>query len=99
MCPLGFLPITVWPSGCRILLQGQHFIPITDVGRGDAQKIALLLQAVKPVMGKYYREPAKSPGPIPVHLLEPLVRSFKQDHYVEDKGDIVFYKQDPSLAK
>ena len=25
----------------------------------------LLMQAVKPVMGKYYREPAKSPGPIP----------------------------------
>lgn len=57
------------------------------------------MQAVKPVMGKYYREPQKSPGPIPIHLLDPLVRSFKQDHYVEDKGDIVFYKQDPELAK
>ena len=55
------------------------------------------LQACKPVMGKYYREPQKSPGPIPVHLLQPLARSFKQDHYVEDKGDIVFYKQDPRM--
>ena len=48
-------------------------------------------------MGKYYREPQKSTGPIPVHLLQPLARSFKQDHYVEDKGDIVFYKQDPRM--
>ena len=57
------------------------------------------MQAVKPVMGKYYREPQKSSGPIPLHLLDPLVRSFNQDHYVEDKGDVVFYKQDPQLAK
>ncbi|CAK0784080.1 sn-2 acyl-lipid omega-3 desaturase (ferredoxin), chloroplastic [Coccomyxa viridis] len=54
-------------------------------------------EACKPVMGKYYREPQKSTGPIPVHLLQPLARSFKQDHYVEDKGDIVFYKQDPRM--
>ena len=56
-------------------------------------------QAVKPVLGKYYREPAKSPGPIPVHLLAPLVRSFKNDHYVEDTGDIVFYKRDPAFGR
>ena len=56
-----------------------------------------VLQACKPVMGKYYREPQKSPGPIPVHLLKPLARSFKQDHYVDDTGDIVFYKQDPGM--
>ncbi len=49
-------------------------------------------------MGKYYREPEPSPGPIPTHLLAPLVRSFKADHYVEDTGDIVFYKQDPDFA-
>lgn len=48
-------------------------------------------------MGKYYREPAKSPGPIPTHLFAPLKRSFSQDHYVEDSGDIVFYKKDPAL--
>ena len=96
MCPLGSLPITMWPNGCSILLPGHYLIPI---GRNDAKNIAWLLQAVKPVMGKYYREPAKSPGPIPVHLLDPLVRSFKQDHYVDDQGDVVFYKQDPSLAK
>ncbi|KAK9821935.1 hypothetical protein WJX81_004592 [Elliptochloris bilobata] len=56
-------------------------------------------EAVKPVLGKYYREPAKSPGPIPVHLLEPLVRSFRNDHYVEDTGDIVFYKRDPDFGR
>lgn len=55
-------------------------------------------QAVKPVLGKYYRTPAKSPGPIPTHLLEPLVRSFRNDHYVEDTGDIVFYKRDPAFG-
>jgi len=50
-------------------------------------------------MGKYYREPQKSPGLIPTHLFEPLVSSFKQDHYVEDSGDIVFYKQDATFSK
>jgi len=57
------------------------------------------MQACKPVMGKYYREPQKSPGLIPTHLFEPLVSSFKQDHYVEDSGDIVFYKQDATFSK
>ncbi len=50
-------------------------------------------------MGPYYREPKKSPGPFPTHLIEPLVRSFRNDHYVEDTGDVVFYKRDPALAK
>jgi omega-3 fatty acid desaturase (delta-15 desaturase) len=49
-------------------------------------------------MGPYYRQPAPSPGLFPTHLVEPLVRSFKNDHYVEDSGDIVFYKQDPQFA-
>ncbi|KAF5839218.1 fatty acid desaturase [Dunaliella salina] len=53
-------------------------------------------EAVKPVMGPYYREPVKS-GPFPTHLLEPLVRSFQNDHYVDDEGDIVYYKRDPNL--
>ncbi len=46
----------------------------------------------------YYREPV--PGPphgIPTQLAAPLVRSFGDDHYVEDKGDIVFYKKDPNF--
>lgn len=51
-------------------------------------------EAAKKVMGPYYREPQKSPGPIPTHLWEPLVRSFNSDHYVEDTGDIVFYQKD-----
>ena len=53
--------------------------------------------AVKPVMGPYYREPEPSPGPIPTHLWEPLKRSFDQDHFVADEGDIVFYEKDPTL--
>jgi hypothetical protein len=44
-------------------------------------------------MGPYYREVEKSPGPIPTHLLKPLLASFDKDHYVEDEGDIVFYKK------
>lgn len=40
-------------------------------------------------MGAYYREPERSKGPIPFHLLANLFRSFKKDHYVEDTGDIV----------
>jgi omega-3 fatty acid desaturase (delta-15 desaturase) len=56
-------------------------------------------EAAKKVMGPYYREPVKSPGPIPTHLIEPLVRSFRNDHYVDDSGDIVYYKADPQLAR
>jgi omega-3 fatty acid desaturase (delta-15 desaturase) len=53
--------------------------------------------AVKPVLGEYYREPEPSPGWFPTHLIEPMVRSFNRDHYVSDEGDIVFYKKDPSI--
>lgn len=51
-------------------------------------------EAAKKVMGPYYREPKKSPGPLPAHLWEPLVRSFNNDHYVADTGDIVYYQRD-----
>jgi len=54
-------------------------------------------EAVKPVMGPYYREPAKSKSWFPSHLIAPLVRSFDHDHYVEDTGDIVYYKSDPAF--
>jgi omega-3 fatty acid desaturase (delta-15 desaturase) len=53
-------------------------------------------EAAKPVFGKYYREPKKS-GPIPFHLFNYLVRSIKQDHYVSDTGDILFYQTDAQL--
>ncbi|KAJ7959828.1 Omega-3 fatty acid desaturase [Quillaja saponaria] len=53
-------------------------------------------RAAKPVLGKYYREPKKS-GPIPFHLIKNLLKSIKQDHYVSDTGDIVFYQTDPQL--
>ena len=56
-------------------------------------------EAVKPVLGKYYREPQASKSWFPSHLFEPLVRSFKSDHYVESTGDVVFYKTDPNLFK
>lgn len=57
--------------------------------------VAFFLQteAVKPVLGKYYREPEKSKGPIPVHLVKPLVESFQNDHVVPDEGEIVYYKK------
>eukprot|EP01018_Ginkgo_biloba_P015791 Gb_20040 [translate_table: standard] len=53
-------------------------------------------EAVKPLLGKYYRQPKKS-GPFPFHLLEPLRKSMEHDHYVSDEGDIVFYETDPNL--
>ncbi|KAF4369217.1 acyl-lipid omega-3 desaturase (cytochrome b5), endoplasmic reticulum [Cannabis sativa] len=53
-------------------------------------------KAAKPVLGKYYREPRKS-GPIPVHLIENLVKSISQDHYVSDNGEVVYYQTDPEL--
>ncbi|BBN12508.1 acyl-lipid omega-6 desaturase (Delta-12 desaturase) [Marchantia polymorpha subsp. ruderalis] len=52
-------------------------------------------EAVKPVLGKYYREPAKSPGPFPTHLFSTLLKSFEEDHYVKDEGNVVFYQNDP----
>lgn len=53
--------------------------------------------AAKPVLGKYYREPKKS-SPLPVHLIEDLTKSLKQDHYVSDTGEIVYYQRDPELS-
>nr|QBQ82061.1 omega-3 fatty acid desaturase [Paeonia ludlowii] len=55
-------------------------------------------KAAKPVLGEYYREPKKS-GPFPFHLIGYLVRSMKQDHYVSDTGNVVFYKTDPQLYR
>ena len=43
-------------------------------------------------MGPYYREPAKSKGPLPLHLVAPLLRSFKNDQFVDDEGDVVYYR-------
>lgn len=54
-------------------------------------------EAVKPVMGPYYRQPETSTGPLPMHLIDPLVRSFTNDHFVNDTGDIVFYQTDPKF--
>lgn len=54
-------------------------------------------EAVKPVLGDYYREPEKSKGPIPFHLVAPLVRSFKKDNFVANEGSIVYYESDPDL--
>ncbi|OVA02710.1 Fatty acid desaturase [Macleaya cordata] len=53
-------------------------------------------EAAKPVLGKYYREPKRS-GPLPFHLIGSLVRSLRQDHYVSDTGDILYYQTDPQL--
>ncbi|XP_040993903.1 omega-3 fatty acid desaturase, endoplasmic reticulum-like isoform X1 [Juglans microcarpa x Juglans regia] len=55
-------------------------------------------EAAKPVLGKYYREPKKS-GPIPFHLIQNLARSIKEDHYVSDSGEIVYYQTDSELYK
>ncbi|XP_042451093.1 fatty acid desaturase DES3-like [Zingiber officinale] len=53
-------------------------------------------KAAKPVLGKYYREPNKS-GPLPLHLVGILLRSFRVDHFVSDEGDVVYYQTDPHL--
>ena len=56
--------------------------------------VGIQTEAVKPVLGNYYREPEPSPGPIPFHLWPTLVKSFKEDQYVEATGDVVFYKNE-----
>ncbi|KAK7321355.1 hypothetical protein VNO77_31921 [Canavalia gladiata] len=55
-------------------------------------------QAAKPVLGEYYREPEKS-APIPFHLIKYLIQSMRQDHFVSDIGDIVYYQSDSQLYK
>ncbi|XP_043723959.1 omega-3 fatty acid desaturase, chloroplastic-like [Telopea speciosissima] len=53
-------------------------------------------EAAKPVLGNYYREPKKS-SPLPFHLIGYLIRSMKNDHFVSDTGDVVYYQTDPNL--
>ncbi|KAK3019277.1 hypothetical protein RJ639_004226 [Escallonia herrerae] len=53
-------------------------------------------KAAKHVLGKYYREPKKS-GPVPFHLINNLVKSIEQDHYVSDTGEILYYQTDAQL--
>ncbi|KAF8388876.1 hypothetical protein HHK36_025557 [Tetracentron sinense] len=55
------------------------------------------MEAAKPVLGKFFREP-KIFGPLPFYLIGSLIRSMKQDHYVNDTGDIVYYQTDPQLS-
>ena len=48
------------------------------------------------MLGKYNQEP-NYPNPLPLHLLDPLVKIMSQDHYVNDEGEIVFYQADPNI--
>ncbi|KAI5071483.1 hypothetical protein GOP47_0013734 [Adiantum capillus-veneris] len=50
-------------------------------------------EAIKSILGKYYREPKKS-GVLPVHLIKQVLTSLQEDHYVDDEGDVIFYKSD-----
>lgn len=54
-------------------------------------------EAVKPVLGDYYREPEKSSGLFPFHLFRPLFKSFSEDHFVSDEGEVVYYQKDPNF--
>jgi omega-3 fatty acid desaturase (delta-15 desaturase) len=58
----------------------------------------LQTKAAKPIFGKYYREPEKSSS-LPFHLIKYLIQSMKQDHFVSDIGDVIFYQTDPQLNK
>lgn len=54
-------------------------------------------KAATPVLGKYYREPKKS-GPLPFHLIGSLANSLKEDHFVSDTGEVVYYQTDPRVG-
>lgn len=58
--------------------------------------VCVQTEAIKPILGDYYRDPKKS-GPIPIHLVEPLLKSLKEDHFVSDTGDVVYYQTDPNF--
>jgi len=55
-------------------------------------------KAAKSVLGEYYREPERS-APIPFHLIKYLLKSMREDHFVSDTGDIVYYQTDPHLHR
>lgn len=69
-----------------------------DNSDGGIDILVLQTKSAKHVLGKYYREPKKS-GPFPFHLINNLVASMSNDHYVSDTGDIVYYQTDPKLYK
>jgi len=48
--------------------------------------------AIRPVLGKYYREPQRS-GLLPLHLVSDLFRSFRECRFVKDQGSVVFYEK------
>lgn len=64
----------------------------------DCNLFPLQTKAAKPIFGDYYREPEKS-SPLPFHLIKYLLQSMKEDHFVSDTGDVVFYQTDPQLHK
>jgi omega-3 fatty acid desaturase (delta-15 desaturase) len=55
-------------------------------------------EAIKPVLGDYYRVPEKS-VPVPIHLISSIMTSFAEDHFVSDQGDVVFYQTDPNFRE
>ena len=59
----------------------------------------LQTEAVKPVLGAYYREPEKSKSWFPFHLVPQLIESFRESSFVADEGDVLFYQQDPKRAR
>lgn len=48
-------------------------------------------EAVKPLMGPYYREPKKS-GFLPFHLIGEMIEYVRDCQYVKDEGSIVYYQ-------
>ncbi|CAN0046163.1 unnamed protein product [Discosporangium mesarthrocarpum] len=55
-------------------------------------------EAVKPVLGEYFKEPEKS-GPIPFHLIKKFFKGARECIYVEDEGEVIYYKSDKSILK
>ncbi|CAM9841939.1 unnamed protein product [Chrysoparadoxa australica] len=48
-------------------------------------------EAIKPVLGEYYVEPEKS-GILPFHLIKQYFKATRECIFVEDEGDVVYYK-------
>jgi omega-3 fatty acid desaturase (delta-15 desaturase) len=56
------------------------------------------IKEIKHVLEKYRWEP-KQCGSLPLYLLEHLVKSMSQGHYVNDERDIMFYQVNPYIKK
>ena len=82
----------------RVRVQNTYSVTYVGYVQMPHYNLEEATEAIKPIMKDYYRVPEKSKGPIPFHLWGHLSKSFQEDHFVADQGDVVFYEKDPDFG-